>query len=150
MSDLTYCWQITGLGHFERDPGEAFVNTLISRCLEQGLRTFAPMSLGGLIDVSMWSACMPCHKSSLSKLLPLTQGLADLRYRPDEGFSASFMKACMDQMPGADAQVTRSKVQGGVQFSCLSLPRCVCSTWRRFFHRFPTCRCRSSSGSGGS
>jgi hypothetical protein len=53
MSDRQHLWRTTGLGHFERDPGEAFVNTLISRCLEQGLRTFAPMSLGGLIDVSI-------------------------------------------------------------------------------------------------
>jgi hypothetical protein len=53
MSDRKHLWQTTGLGHFGRDPGEAFVNTLISRCLEQGLRTFTPMSLGGLIDVSM-------------------------------------------------------------------------------------------------
>jgi hypothetical protein len=69
------------------------------------------MSLGGLIDVSIVVDLYAfSHKSSLSKLLPLTQGLADLRYRPDEGFSGSFMKACMDQMPGADAQVTRSKV----------------------------------------
>jgi hypothetical protein len=66
-----YLRQTTGLGHFERDPGEAFVTTLISRCLGHGLQTFAPAGLGGLVDVSMWSVCMPCHKSSLSKLLPL-------------------------------------------------------------------------------
>jgi hypothetical protein len=111
IPDRNYLWQTTGLGHFGRDPGEAFVNTLISRCLGHGLQTFASAGLGGLIDVSMWSTCMPCHKSSISKLLPLTQGLADLRHRPDEGFTASFMKACMDQMPGADAQVSRSNMQ---------------------------------------
>jgi hypothetical protein len=42
----------TGLGKLEHYPGDAFVHELTAKCLQHGVRAFAPMELSGLIGVS--------------------------------------------------------------------------------------------------